>query len=284
MLYLLRYGEVGLKSPYVMRQLLDRLVSNLQDLFEAAGAECILRREFGRVFLWASNDTRATEILGRTFGVVSFSPVQEVPSAMDAVSEGVLALARPALSSGQTFAIRARRSGREGPTSLEVARALGTAVLKTCPGVRVDLDAPDVELFVEMRGPKAYLFTKVFPGPGGLPLGSQGKVSVFVDGPGGAVAAWVMMKRGCRTFVGGPKVEAWVESLRRYDPKLRTFPAEDLASLEAATVGKGSRALVVGWGIKDVVEAQPAGRLRIFHPLVGYSPPEVEALATRLGS
>ncbi len=282
MLYLVRYGEIGLKSPYVLRQLLDRLVSNLQDLFQAEGVECVVRREFGRVFVWASGEAIAGAILARTFGVVSFSPVQQASSSPGALEATVLAQARSALAPGHTFAIRARRSGKQGPTSMELARTLGRAVQFGVPGAEVDLDSPEVELHVEVRGPRAYIFTQVIPGPGGLPLGSQGKVSVWIDGPAGAAAAWLMMKRGCRAFVGGPEVGRWEAALKRYDPKLRVFPAEDLQALEGATVGKGSKALVVGWSHARAGHLDHRGRLRVFHPMVGYSPQELEAMVSRL--
>src|SRR2546422_10661017 len=39
MVILVRFGELALKSPYVRRQLRDRLVANIQDLFAAEGVE-----------------------------------------------------------------------------------------------------------------------------------------------------------------------------------------------------------------------------------------------------
>lgn len=282
MLFLLRYGEIGLKSPYVLRQLLDRLVSNIQDQFQASGVECIVRREFGRVFLSAADTKHASEILGRTFGVVSFSPVEETSSDLVEITKAAVTQTRT-IAAGKSFAVRARRAGDQGPRSMEIAKSVGRAVLDSIPGSRVNLDTPEVELSVEVRGPRAYIFTETMPGPGGLPLGSQGKVSVLIDGPEGAIAAWLMMKRGCRTLLGGPEADRWCRPLRRFDPRLRIFPANDLHELEEVTVGKGSKALVVGWDLERVVTLQNRGVLRIFHPLVGFDQRELESLASVIG-
>ena len=62
----------------------------------------------------------------------------------------------------------------------------------------VDLETPDLEIFVEVRDNRVYFFTSKIRGPGGLPLGSEGKLTALVSGGiDSPVAAWSMMKRGC---------------------------------------------------------------------------------------
>jgi len=64
--------------------------------------------------------------------------------------------------------------------------------------IRVDLDNPDVEIFVELRQEKGYVFTDSVKGVGGLPLGPRAKLVALVSGGiDSPVAAWLMMKRGC---------------------------------------------------------------------------------------
>jgi adenylyl- and sulfurtransferase ThiI len=59
-----------------------------------------------------------------------------------------------------------------------------------------------VELYVEIRGRRAFLYTEVLKGPGGLPLGSRGKVLALVSsGIDSPVAAWMMMRRGAHVDV-----------------------------------------------------------------------------------
>src|SRR3990170_4699020 len=80
MVILVRFGELGLKSPYVRKQLLDRLVGNIQDLFAAEGIECLTRSDRGRVYVDANDLAAATGALRRVFGIVSFSPARETSS------------------------------------------------------------------------------------------------------------------------------------------------------------------------------------------------------------
>jgi thiamine biosynthesis protein ThiI len=274
-LFLVRYGEIGLKSPYVIRQLTDRLVGNILEMFKGAGIECHTRREYGRIFVGA-DDTGAIALLRRTFGIVSFSPVEQLPADLEVLKVRAGALAQKLLRPGRTFAIRARRVGEQGPPSLEVARILGREVQRAVPGAPVDLDSPDTEIFVEVRGSSAYLYSDVIPGPGGLPLGSQGRVAALVEDERGMAAAWLMMRRGCKVLVadaGGP-----VEHLRRWDVNMKVMEARTLDALDNAATTQRCRALIVGWSLKEILERPQTTSLPIFHPLVGYTPEEIERL------
>lgn len=102
---------------------------------------------------------------------------------------------------GESFAIRARRTGNHPFTSNEMARLCGDAVWKKLEELgqspKVDLKTPDREIFVEARQSVSYIYTESVPGPGGFPAGTQGKmVALFSSGIDSPVAAWLMMKRG----------------------------------------------------------------------------------------
>lgn len=264
MVILVRYGELALKSRYVRRQLEDRLVTNIQDMFAANGVECIVRRERGRVYVHAGDEPAAVRLLRRVFGIVSVSPAKETSSDLEALARAVLDYARGVLEPGMTFAIRARRSGQHPYTSQDLGRVLGQALREGIPGLAVDLDAPDGEVHVEVRDAKAYVFREVVDGPGGLPLGSQGEVVALVEDDAGMVAAWMMMRRGCATRVAGR--EPFLEPLRRWSPGLEVV--EPGAAQEAAVV-TGDRVPV----------GAERGSLSL-HPLAGLSDSEVEATAS----
>ena len=68
-------------------------------------------------------------------------------------------------------------------------------------GCPVDLSNPDLEIFIEVRDNDTYIYHEKIPGPGGLPLGTQGKVVVLLSsGIDSPVAAYLMMKRGCQVI------------------------------------------------------------------------------------
>jgi thiamine biosynthesis protein ThiI len=94
--------------------------------------------------------------------------------------------------------VRARRSFKGYPkTSVEIERELGAAVVRAT-GARVDLEHADLTLYVEVLRDRIFFSIEKLAGPGGLPVGSSGRVVALLSGGiDSPVAAWRMMKRGC---------------------------------------------------------------------------------------
>ena len=234
MVLLVRFGELALKSRYVRRQLRDRLVANIQEQFAAEGVECITEADEARVYVHVDSVEKAQILLGRVFGIVSVSPAREVPANLESLREAVLSEAVMALSPGQSFALRPRRVGTHPFTSQDLARDLGETIRKGVPGVRVDLTRPDIAIHVEVRRNRAFVFREIWPGPGGLPMGSQGRALAVVGDEAGMVAAWMGMKRGCRVVIAAADADRFVEPLRKWDVRLKglKLPADgNLAEL-----------------------------------------------------
>src|SRR3989454_3474221 len=196
MVLLVRFGELALKSPYVRRQLRDRLVGNIQDLFAAEGIECLTRVRQGRCLVDVEPAPAASLGLRRVFGIVSFSPARETSSDPKDIAAIAVESAKRGLPDGGSFAIRARRSGTHPYTSQDLAKLLGRLIQDALPKATVNLDAPQLEVHVEVRENRAFVFTEVIEGPGGLPMGSQGRGLALVDSEAGVGAAWLPMERG----------------------------------------------------------------------------------------
>ncbi len=139
-----------------------------------------------------------------------------------------------------TFAVRVKRVGDHPFSSQEKAGALGALIGAAHPGFRVDLSNPDVTLHVEIRDERCHLYHEVFPGPGGLPPGTQGTLVALVSGGiDSPVAAYMMMKRGCRILpmmvalegyldeTAVARAEAVVERLRPYQPDIALHVLHD---------------------------------------------------------
>jgi thiamine biosynthesis protein ThiI len=173
-----------------------------------------------------------------------------------------------------TFAMRVRRTGTHPFTSSDVARDVGAAVLEANRDmeVTVDLDSPDAEIFVEVRNNRAFVFSKYIPGPGGLPLGSQGKMLAAVEKERDVVAAWLMMKRGCKTVIvsGNDPVSSL---LKEWDLSLRIVGP---APLEQLIADHRALAVAFGYGLEDFEEIRKM-KLPVpaFFPLVGMSEEEI---------
>lgn len=196
---IVRYDELALKSKNVRTRYEHILVRNLRSMLKAEGCNFSdISREMGRIFIH-SDDPNALKSASKVFGVVSVSPAFTCEATLVSAAISSADIACDILKEGQSFAIRARRAGNHDFTSRDIGVACGDAVYeKMNRKIRVDLDDPDVEIFVELRQDKGYVFTGSVKGVGGLPLGTQGKMVALVSGGiDSPVAAWLMMKRGC---------------------------------------------------------------------------------------
>ncbi|MGD1060694.1 MAG: THUMP domain-containing protein [Methanomassiliicoccales archaeon] len=274
-LILVRYAELGLKSRPVRRRFEQVLVANMMTGLARSGVEALVKQEQGRVFIETEKEREAVRAISRVFGVASLSVVMKTGSDMDAMGKVAAELSRPILREGQSFAVKARRVGDQAYTSMDVGREVGSAIFLANEEkkVRVDLTHPDVVFYVEVRGKVAYVFSTYIPGPGGLPLGTQGRALGLVEEEKDALAAWLIMKRGCRVIVVAKGESRATEVLRSWDPELKVVGPGDWAALV-----KENHALAVVFGyvvgdaerIKDLALPVPA-----FFPLVGMSDDEI---------
>jgi thiamine biosynthesis protein ThiI len=323
-LWLVRYGEIFLKSDYVRRRWENVLVRNIREALPG----CRASSERGRIWVRGPVDR---ERLRRVFGIVSFSPV--IHCALGDLNESLLAVAgERGAGEIRTFAIRMKRVGTHPFTSQEKAVELGNLVRAGFPNLSVDLGDPDLELHVEIREGDCYLFTDVIPGAGGLPLGVEGSLVALVSGGiDSPVAAWMMMKRGCRVipvFVAltgllgedaRERAERVVEVLRGYQPdiRLRVLPDSYLACAKEQLVREGlerftclvckrrmyriAEAVAREEGAKGIVTGESLGQvasqtlenllviddaagLPVYRPLVGLDKEEITRIARAIGT
>lgn len=194
---LIHYHEIGLKGRN-RASFERRLKENLERALGPLGCgrvERISSRLLARIRDAARLDeacTRAADVPGVVYAAATYVTSRE-PSDMNAAALRAICESPEA----RTFAVQARRSSTDHPvSSLEMNRAIGQSLVDET-GLKVDLSAPDVTCFVEVVQGAAYVFSRKFPGVGGLPVGTSGPVvallSAGIDSP---VAAWRLMKRG----------------------------------------------------------------------------------------
>jgi thiamine biosynthesis protein ThiI len=275
-LILVRYAELGLKSQVVRKRfariLIDNMMSNLAD----ARLEALITTEQGRIFVEPQDIDQAVCVIKRVMGVASLSSALHCKADMETMKRVAAEYSKPLYHQGQSFAIRARRTGEHSFTSNDVGREVGSAVwvANEDKGPRVDLTRPDVEIFVEVRDRNAYIFSEYVPGPGGLPMSSQGRVMALLERERDALAAWLIMKRGCRIIAIADEENEAVRILRRWDADLRVVADGDLAE-----ISKKNRALatVFGYGLDDFKKIKSTDvPVPAFFPLVGMSDDEIE--------
>jgi len=194
-------GEIGIKGTWTRRRYERRLLDNIKKMLKHHGIpyDEVVRKQ-GRLYLRTPSAMEASTKLSRVFGVSSLSPALETTSRLnDIVAKSVL-LASLALSEGNSFAVKCRRVGDHPYTSADVCREAGHQILTELSdlGLRVDLENPDMKLGIEVRDDRAFVYSAVMEGAGGLPLGTQPRVVCLLSGGiDSPVACWLAMKRGC---------------------------------------------------------------------------------------
>jgi thiamine biosynthesis protein ThiI len=188
-------GEIGTKSSRTRRRFLKVLAANARAALARHGVRGRVEPRWSRLMVFTKDLRGARSALSALFGLHSLAEVATVPfEGLDDLVEGAAALYRDRVA-GRTFAVRARRSGKHPFDSLDVATALGTALLGGSAGV--DLDRPEVEVRLEILEREAYCVLDSEAGAGGLPLGTGGSaVALFSGGFDSPVAAWMTMRRG----------------------------------------------------------------------------------------
>ncbi len=210
--YVVHYSEVALKGknrPEFARTLARNVSSAL------FGLDASVRQGDSRVFVQTgAEEGEVLRRLSKVFGVSWLAKASSVPSEYPAISMEVLSQARSL--SGPTFRITARRSDKSfAMRSKEVEERLGSEVV-AATGKSVSLGHPDVNMHVDLLKGRALVYSNRVQGPGGLPVGTAGRViHLFSGGIDSPVAAWLLMKRGCRPvylhFFAAPYPEAPLE-------------------------------------------------------------------------
>lgn len=193
--YLVRLApELTTKSRRTRRRFQEQLVRNLRDALTTLGSGHEVRSLWDRLIVEADHPGALERIAG-VFGVSSVSRIDaRVPPDLDRIVETGHELYRDLVASHRTFAVRARRTGPHAFGSRDIGIRLGAALNAYA---EVDLDAPDVEVSVEVREQEAFLFSGRVEGAGGLPLGVEGKAVCLISGGfDSAVAAWLVLRRG----------------------------------------------------------------------------------------
>ncbi len=139
------------------------------------------------------------ERLSRVFGVGNFAIASSAPLDVEAIATAILGDLGE--EDPASFRVSARRADKRFPlTSPQIEREVGGRI-RAARGWTVDLDEPALTIHVEALTDEAFYYFAKHPGPGGLPVGSSGRVVCLLSGGiDSPVAAWRLMRRGCRVI------------------------------------------------------------------------------------
>jgi thiamine biosynthesis protein ThiI len=189
------YSEIGLKGRN-RPNFEERLRRNLERALGSFAPR--VSRLYGRLLIELDDSVDWTEAearLRRVFGVAFFARATACAPELEAIERAVDELVDS--RAFESFGVRARRADKRHPwSSRELNERLGARVVQRT-GKRVDLAAPDLWIEVHLLSRQAIVLHERIPGPGGMPVGSAGRVvSLISGGIDSPVASWLVLKRG----------------------------------------------------------------------------------------
>ena len=199
---LIKYAEIGIKGKnrYLFE---DALIQQMKYALKPVG-DFHIRKESGRIFAEALEEydfDEAVEALSRVFGISGICPIIiEEDNDFSHIAKVVGEYVDERYSSKDfSFKVNVRRADKKYPIkSMEVAALLGEHLLDQFEELHVDVHHPEVTITVEIRN-KVYIYSEEIPGPGGMPIGTNGKAMLLLSGGiDSPVAGYMISKRGVR--------------------------------------------------------------------------------------
>ena len=199
--FLIKYGEIGIKGKnrYIFE---DALVRQIRFALKDVDGEFYVHKSYGRVYVDCDGEydyEETVESLSRVFGIVGICPVVRLEDkGFEELKKEVVAYMDEMYpDKNKTFKVEARRSKKSYPLqSMQINCQLGEVILDAFPEMKVDVHHPDIMLNVEVRE-EIYLYSEIIPGPGGMPVGTNGSAMLLLSGGiDSPVAGYMIAKRG----------------------------------------------------------------------------------------
>ena len=201
--FLIKYAEIGVKGKnrYIFE---DRLCDQIRYALERCEGEFEVTKTQGRIYVNALTEydfDETVENLKTVFGIWGICPVVKLEDeGFEKLAEDVIAYVDKVYPDKNfTFKVDTRRARKNYPKeSMEVNADIGAVLLNAFPEMKVDVRKPDVMLHIEIRE-MIYIYSTVIPGPGGLPIGTNGKGTLLLSGGiDSPVAGYMISKRGVK--------------------------------------------------------------------------------------
>ncbi|WP_333650223.1 tRNA uracil 4-sulfurtransferase ThiI [Lacrimispora sp.] len=201
--FLIKYAEIGVKGKnrYLFE---DALVAQIRHSLKKVDGDFVVSKESGRIYASAESDydfDEVIEALQCVFGIAAICPMVQVEdNGYEDLKEQVLAYVDEVYEDKNfTFKVNARRGNKRYPVNSEqINRDLGEVILNRFPETKVDVHKPEVMLHVEVRN-KINIYSRIIPGPGGMPVGTNGKAMLLLSGGiDSPVAGYMIAKRGVK--------------------------------------------------------------------------------------
>ena len=185
--FLIKYGEIGVKGKNRWK-FEDVLIKQVKTALRKVDGTFDIVRQHGRIYVDTdgSADYEDTiEALKHVFGLVSICPVVRFENRdYEFVKEQVVRYMKEVYGTQQkTFKVFTRRIDKDYPgTSETISAELGAVILDACPNLTVNVREPEIPLHVEIRNEAVSIYSLTIPGPGGMPVGTNGRAMLLLSG------------------------------------------------------------------------------------------------------
>ncbi len=199
--FLIKYGEIGTKGKnrYIFE---DALMKQIKRALKKVEGEFVTSKEQGRIYVEAKGDfdyEEAVKAIKTVFGIMWICPMVQIEdNGFDDLAKNVVEYVNKVYGDKKfTFKVKARRARKDYPlASMEINANVGEKLLEANPNVTVDVHNPDVEINIEVRN-KISIYSEFIQGPGGMPVGTNGKATLLLSGGiDSPVAGYMIAKRG----------------------------------------------------------------------------------------
>ncbi len=201
--FLIKYAEIGTKGKnrYLFE---DALIHQIKNALKRVDGSFVASKESGRIYVQAISEydyDEVIEALQRVFGIVWICPMLQIQDKdFENLKKTLVSYVDEVYPDKNfTFKVESRRADKQYPVhSEQMNRDLGEVILKAFPETKVNVHKPDVLLRVEVRK-VVNLYSLMIPGPGGMPVGTNGKAMLLLSGGiDSPVAGYMIAKRGVK--------------------------------------------------------------------------------------
>ncbi len=227
-LFVKPFAEITIKSRPVRRQFILQLGRNIRNVLKDLDPQIRTAGEWDNIDISVSQTDPAVqqqmiERLRNLPGIAHFYQVLDfdLPDSMEDIAARCAEHYGPLLRE-KTFAVRCKRVGKHGFTSMDVEREVGSLLRRQCGAAGIQLGKPQIEVRLEIRHRRLLVEFNRQEGMGGYPLGSIEQALVLMSGGfDSTVAAYQLMRRGLLTHfcffnLGGRAHELGVMEVAHY--------------------------------------------------------------------
>lgn len=196
---LLKLGEVVLKGLN-RRRFESRLIANLRRRLNKVG-KCNVYIMQSTIYVEPADDVDMDEVVDavhNVFGVAAICRAAVCEKDIDAIWDTVNEYLADELQSVERFKVEAKRSDKKFPyNSIQICQKIGGDLDDKYENLVPDMHNPELRVTIEVRDKAAYVHAGKMPGPGGMPVGTNGKAMLLLSGGiDSPVAGYMIAKRG----------------------------------------------------------------------------------------